>query len=54
MDPDEYQQIVDYLQIAEHSKYGNADIKARFQAEPASSYGAHMDCSTSPTSLRFI
>ena len=43
MDPTEYQQIVEYLNSAERAKYSDADIKARFQAEPASSYGEHMD-----------
>ncbi len=43
MNKAEYQQITDYLQMAEGSKYSEADIKARFQAEPASSYGEHMD-----------
>jgi len=43
MDNAEYQQIIEYLQIAERSKYSEADIKARFQSEPASSYGEHMD-----------
>ncbi len=43
MDPTEYQQIVAYLEAAERAKYSAADIQARFQSEPASSYGEHMD-----------
>jgi tRNA (cmo5U34)-methyltransferase len=42
MDNAEYAQIVEYLQIAEASKYSAADIQARFQAEPAASYGENM------------
>jgi tRNA (cmo5U34)-methyltransferase len=43
MDNTDYQQMVDYLRSAEASKYSAADIKARFQSEPAASYGEHMD-----------
>ncbi len=43
IDTQEYQQIVEYLQIAQQSKYSDADIKARFEAEPASTYGEGMD-----------
>ena len=43
MDNNEYQQIVEYLRLADGSKYSDADIKARFQSEPAASYGEHMD-----------
>ena len=43
MDPSEYQQIVEYLNLAERTQYSAADIQARFQSEPASSYGEHMD-----------
>jgi tRNA (cmo5U34)-methyltransferase len=38
----EYAQIIEYLQIAERSKYSYADVKARFQTEPAASYGENM------------
>jgi len=43
MDNAEYQQIIEYLQFAERSKYSAADIMERFQSEPAASYGDHMD-----------
>jgi SAM-dependent methyltransferase len=39
----EYEQMVEYLKLAEASKYSDADIKARFEAEPASTYGEGMD-----------
>jgi tRNA (cmo5U34)-methyltransferase len=42
MDAAEYVQIVDYLQIAERSKYSERDVKARFETEPAASYGENM------------
>jgi tRNA (cmo5U34)-methyltransferase len=38
----EYNQIVTYLRDAEQSKYRYADIKARFEAEPAAVYGTNM------------
>jgi len=38
----EYDQIVRYLNIAAGSKYSYSDIKARFESEPASSYGENM------------
>jgi tRNA (cmo5U34)-methyltransferase len=38
----EYNQIVAYLRRAEESKYSYHDIKARFEAEPAASYGSNM------------
>jgi tRNA (cmo5U34)-methyltransferase len=43
MDLAEHQQMLEYLRIAEQSKYRFEDIKARFEAEPATSYGEHMD-----------
>ena len=43
MDLTEYHQMVEYLNLAERAKYSDADIKARFQSEPARSYGEHMD-----------
>jgi tRNA (cmo5U34)-methyltransferase len=42
MDNAEYNQIVTYLRHAEQSKYRYADIKARFEAEPAAVYGTNM------------
>ncbi len=42
MDSTEYNQIVEYLQIANQSKYSYQDIKARFEAESASTYGTNM------------
>jgi len=42
MDNAEYTQIVAYLHYAEQSKYRYADIKARFEAEPAAVYGTNM------------
>ena len=38
----EYDQIVAYLHQAEQAKYSYADIKARFEAEPAAVYGTNM------------
>jgi len=38
----EYHQIVAYLRQAEQAKYSYADIKARFEAEPAAVYGTNM------------
>jgi tRNA (cmo5U34)-methyltransferase len=38
----EYEQIAEYLTITARSKYSSGDIKARFEAEPASTYGANM------------
>jgi hypothetical protein len=34
----EYEKIIEYLRLAEQSKYSYADIKARFEAEPAVTY----------------
>ncbi len=42
MNSAEYNQIVEYLQIAKQSKYSYQDIRARFENEPASVYGANM------------
>jgi len=42
MDTTEYNKIVEYLQIASQSKYSNQDIKARFEAESAPTYGTNM------------
>jgi tRNA (cmo5U34)-methyltransferase len=42
MDNSEYNQIMEYLQIASESKYGSHDIKARFEAESAPAYGTNM------------
>lgn len=42
MDNAEYARIVEYLKFAEGSKYSDRDVKARFQAEPAASYGDNM------------
>jgi tRNA (cmo5U34)-methyltransferase len=42
MDSTEYNQIVEYLQIASQSKYSHNDIKARFEAESAPTYGTNM------------
>src|ERR1044071_1260357 len=42
MNSTEYNQIVEYLQIASQSKYSNEDIKARFEAELAPTYGTNM------------
>jgi len=42
MNSDEYQQMVEFLQSANQSKYSYEDIRARFEAEPASVYGANM------------
>ncbi len=38
----EYNQIVEYLQLAEQSMYSAQDIKARFESEPAAVYGQTM------------
>lgn len=38
----EFNQVINYLHIAEQSKYSAQDIKARFEAVPASSYGENM------------
>jgi SAM-dependent methyltransferase len=38
----EYNQIVAYLRHAAQSKYRYDDIKARFETEPAASYGMNM------------
>src|SRR6185503_2517785 len=38
----QYHQIVAYLRQAEQAKYSYADIKARFEAEPAAVYGTNM------------
>lgn len=38
----EYQQMIEYLKLAETSKYSSEDVKARFEAEPAVSYGGNM------------
>jgi tRNA (cmo5U34)-methyltransferase len=42
MDAAEYEQIVEYLQIAEQSKYSAQDVKTRFETEAAASYGEGM------------
>ena len=42
MSNSEYDQIVAYLHQAEQAKYSYADIKARFEAEPAAVYGTNM------------
>jgi tRNA (cmo5U34)-methyltransferase len=42
MNNSEYNQILEYLQIAETSKYSYSDIKARFETLPAPVYGADM------------
>src|SRR5688572_29647866 len=42
MDNTEYDQIMEYVQIASRSKYDPSDIKARFEAEPAAAYGTNM------------
>ena len=42
MDNAEYNPIVTYLRHAEQSKYRYAEIKARFEAEPAAVYGTNM------------
>jgi SAM-dependent MidA family methyltransferase len=42
MNQAEYRQIAEYLHQAEQSKYSYDDIKARFEAEPASTYGETM------------
>src|SRR5579859_1809294 len=42
MDRAEYERIVEYLRLAEQSKYQYEDIRARFEAEPATTYGANM------------
>ncbi len=42
MDQAEYAQIVEYLRIAEQSQYSASQVKARFEAEPAASYGEGM------------
>ena len=38
----EYSQIINYLHLAEESKYSYQDIKARFESEPAQVYGEGM------------
>jgi tRNA (cmo5U34)-methyltransferase len=38
----EYQQMIEFLKLAEASKYSSEDVKARFEAEPAVSYGGNM------------
>jgi tRNA (cmo5U34)-methyltransferase len=38
----EYEQILEYLHIAEQSRYRYEDILARFEAEPATTYGTNM------------
>lgn len=42
MNSAEYNQIVAYLRDAEQSKFSYHDIKARFESEPASTYGTNM------------
>jgi len=42
MDNAEYNQIVEYLKIANQSKYSYQDIKTRFETEPAATYGTNM------------
>jgi tRNA (cmo5U34)-methyltransferase len=42
MDNTEYDQIMGYLQLASRSKYAPGDIKARFEAEEAPTYGTNM------------
>src|SRR6185503_21326504 len=42
MNDAEYRQIVDYLRLAEQSKYSYGDIQARFQTEQAATYGDNM------------
>jgi tRNA (cmo5U34)-methyltransferase len=37
-----YQQMIEFLKLAEASKYSSDDVKARFEAEPAVSYGGNM------------
>jgi tRNA (cmo5U34)-methyltransferase len=38
----EYQQITEYLKLAEQSQYSHDAVKARFEAEPAVNYGGNM------------
>lgn len=42
MKPAEFEQVADYLRVAKQSKYTYDAIKARFEGEPASSYGSTM------------
>jgi tRNA (cmo5U34)-methyltransferase len=42
MNQSEYRQIAEYLHYATQSKYSYGDIKARFESEPASTYGENM------------
>jgi tRNA (cmo5U34)-methyltransferase len=42
MNRTEYDQVAQYLTIAAQSKYSYGDIKARFESEPASTYGENM------------
>jgi tRNA (cmo5U34)-methyltransferase len=42
MNAEEYRQIVEYLRLAEQSKYTYGDIQARFQTEQAATYGDNM------------
>jgi tRNA (cmo5U34)-methyltransferase len=42
MDRAEYEQILAYLRLAEQSTYRYEDIRSRFEAEPATSYGGNM------------
>src|SRR6188508_700523 len=42
MDAAEYRQIVEYLRLADQSKYTYRDIQARFQTEQAATYGDNM------------